>query len=79
MLVMTPGYACELGQDLPSLPPIGGRLRPFSNRILELTTWCHTQLPQSPPPPRTSAAGNSLSDKRPRLGNKNGESMRFQI
>jgi hypothetical protein len=38
------GYTCELGQDLPSLPTIGGRLIPFSNRVLQLSACCHTQL-----------------------------------
>jgi len=61
-------HACDdirlraCGQDLPSLPLIGGRLIPFSNRILQLSACCHTQLPHHLlyHPPAAPLLGSSL-------------------
>jgi hypothetical protein len=43
---MIPDYSYEFGQGLLSLPPSCGRLRPFSNRIFQLSPYRHDQLPR---------------------------------
>src|SRR5215831_9505199 len=62
VLAMIPGYSCELGQNLPSLPPIGGRLIPDSNRILQLSARCHTQLPRHLHRPAAPLPGSRLRE-----------------
>ena len=45
VFAMIPGYADELGQDLPSLQPRNCPLIPFPDRVLKFSACRHAQLP----------------------------------
>jgi hypothetical protein len=64
VFAVIPGYPDQLGQDLPSFPPLGGRLISLPDRILKLSPCRHAQLPRHllRHPAATPLPGSSLCE-----------------